>query len=178
MRITNYIGIGLVLALASVAATAQVHRHSTGSPYAGMEARTVKALSAEQIADLQAGRGMGLALTAELNGYPGPLHVIEHAAALQLTSDQERRTRTLFAEMKAETIPLGQRLIAEETRLDRAFADRTITPDTLKEATAAIGATQAMLRAAHLRFHLAQVEVLTRDQTRQYNELRGYLRRH
>jgi hypothetical protein len=43
------------------------------SPYAGMQTRPIKALSAEQVADLKAGRGMGLAMAAELNGYPGPL---------------------------------------------------------------------------------------------------------
>ena len=37
-------------------------------PYAGMQTRQIKALSAEQIADLKAGRGMGLAMAAELNG--------------------------------------------------------------------------------------------------------------
>ena len=46
-------------------------------PYAGMQARAIKALSAEQIADLKAGRGLSLALAAELNGYPGPRHVLE-----------------------------------------------------------------------------------------------------
>ena len=52
------------------------------SPYAGMQARPIKALSSEQIADLKAGRGMGLALTAELNGYPGPAHLLELADKL------------------------------------------------------------------------------------------------
>jgi hypothetical protein len=32
------------------------------SPYAGMQTRTIKALSEQQVADLKAGRGMGLAL--------------------------------------------------------------------------------------------------------------------
>jgi hypothetical protein len=59
------------------------------SPYSGMETRSVKALS-EQIADLEAGRWMGLALAAELNGYPGPTHVLELAEALTLTSKQRR----------------------------------------------------------------------------------------
>src|SRR5215216_2241767 len=55
---------------------------ATASPYAGLQARPLKALSEAQIADLRAGRGMTLALAAELNGYPGPLHVIELADAL------------------------------------------------------------------------------------------------
>ena len=52
------------------------------TPYAGFEKRAIKALSEQQIADLRAGRGMTLALAAELNGYPGPVHVLEHAEQL------------------------------------------------------------------------------------------------
>jgi hypothetical protein len=32
------------------------------TPYAGMQSRTVKALSEQQVADLNAGRGMGMAV--------------------------------------------------------------------------------------------------------------------
>jgi hypothetical protein len=139
-----------------------------------MQQRPVKALSEQQIGDLRAGRGMGLALPAELNDYPGPIHVLEHADALALTPEQRRRTQALYEAMKTEAIPLGVRLIERESELDRAFATRTITPQTLAETTAAIGATQGALRAAHLRYHLAQVEVLTSEQVRRYAELRGY----
>jgi hypothetical protein len=52
------------------------------SPYSGMQTRSIKALSEQQVADLTAGRGMGLALAAELNGYPGPFHVLELADKL------------------------------------------------------------------------------------------------
>src|SRR5215216_1246596 len=76
--------------------------------------------------------------------------------------------------MKSEAIALGERLIGEETALDRAFADRTITPQLLADATAAIGRTQAALRATHLRYHLAQAELLSPEQMRRYAELRGY----
>jgi hypothetical protein len=66
-------------AAALVAGAAAARAETAQQPYAGLEARSVKALSEQQIADLRAGRGMSLALPAELNGYPGPLHVIEHA---------------------------------------------------------------------------------------------------
>src|ERR1044071_555046 len=100
-------------------------------PYSGLEARPTKALSAQQIEDLRQGRGMGLALAAELNGYPGPSHVIELAQRLDLTPPQLERSRALFDAMKAETIPIGERLIAQEMQLDRLFATRTVTPETL-----------------------------------------------
>ena len=96
-------------------------------PYAGLQGRSIKALSEQQIADLRAGRGMGLALAAELNGYPGPLHVLEFANDLDLTSQQRAKVQELFAAMKAEALPLGERLIAQEAELDKAFASKTIT---------------------------------------------------
>jgi Spy/CpxP family protein refolding chaperone len=139
-----------------------------------MEARPVKALSDRQVADLRAGRGMGMALPAELNGYPGPLHVLEMADALGLTPEQRERVRGLREAMTAETVPLGERLITEEAALDREFASRTVTPASLDAATAAIGRTQAALRAAHLRYHLTMMEVLTPEQVSRYGELRGY----
>ena len=83
-------------------------------PYAGLEQRTVKALSEQQIADLRAGRGMGLALPAELNGYPGPSHVLENADALGLSAEQREHTKGLFEAMKAEAVPVGERLIEQE----------------------------------------------------------------
>ena len=84
-----------------------IARAQTPQPYAGLETRRIKALSDQQIADLKAGRGMGLALAAELNGYPGPIHAIELADKLGLSPDQIAKLRELFESMKAETIPLG-----------------------------------------------------------------------
>jgi hypothetical protein len=144
------------------------------SPYAGMEGRAVKALSDQQIADLEAGRGMGLALAAELNFYPGPVHVLELADALQLSNEQRTATKALLDAMKAETIPLGRQIIAEETALDRLFAARRITRTSLDAATSRLGAAHGDLRAAHLRYHLVMTEMLTPAQLTRYAELRGY----
>jgi hypothetical protein len=166
--------IVLAVGLAMCASVAQAQHGLSHTPYAGLESRPVKALSDQQLADLRAGRGMGLALPAELNGYPGPVHVLEHAGSLNLSADQQSRVGALYEAMKAEAIPLGERLIAEEADLDHQFAGRTVTPASLNVATAKIGRTQAELRAAHLRYHLATVEVLSSDQIRRYAELRGY----
>jgi hypothetical protein len=143
-------------------------------PYAGLQSRTIKALSDQQVADLRAGRGMGLALAAELNGYPWPSHVLELAGELGLTDAQRARVEELFAAMKAETIPIGEKLLAEEADLNGQFAARTVTPASLAAATRNIGATQAELRAAHLKYHLATADVLPEAQMRRYAELRGY----
>ena len=153
--------------LSSAAAIAQ-------GPYAGMQARTIKALSQEQVSDLSAGRGMGLALAAELNGYPGPAHVLELADKLELSPDQRSRIETLFNSMKAEAQPLGAKLIEGESDLDRLFASRSITPESLKASTAAIAVTQGALRETHLKYHLSTAAMLTPEQMHRYAELRGY----
>jgi hypothetical protein len=165
----------LALGLLPAAAPAQ-HQHQPGQhqPYAGQQTRPVKALSDEQIADLKAGRGMGLALAAELNGYPGPLHVLELAAPLGLSEAQRARMAELFSAMKAEAMVLGEKLIEAETDLDRQFASRAVTEASLVEGVRSIAAVQGELRAAHLKYHLASVEVLTSQQVARYAELRGY----
>lgn len=159
----------VVLSVAATNALAQ-----TAQPYSGMQSRPIKSLSQSQVDDLRAGRGMGLALAGELNGYPGPLHVIELAERLSLSPEQRAQMEKLFTEMKSETIAIGERLIAEEHALDRLFAERSVTRESLDAATDAIGRTQGALRAAHLRYHLAAAAILSPAQTARYAELRGY----
>jgi Spy/CpxP family protein refolding chaperone len=163
------IAIAIGICLAAGVAFAQSHQ-----PYAGLQDRSIKALSEQQVADLKAGRGMGLALAAELNGYPGPLHVVELSDKLGLTAEQLARAQQLFESMKQEAIPLGARLIEQEADLDRQFAGRTITLETLKAATTSIAITQGRLREGHLKYHLATAAILTPVQMQQYQELRGY----
>jgi hypothetical protein len=45
---------------------------------------------------------------------------------------------------------------------------------TLAAVTEEIGATQARLRQAHLKYHLAMMEVLSPAQVERYRHLRGY----
>ena len=147
---------------------------SAQAPYAGMQARPIKALSAEQIADLRAGRGMSLALPAELNGWPGPMHVLELADRLGLDAAQRSRMQQLMATMRAAAIAAGERVIAAEAALDALFAERHATPAAVDAAAAAAGEAQAALRAVHLRTHLDTAAVLTPAQIARYNVLRGY----
>jgi hypothetical protein len=162
------------IVLVALVASSSMALAQDQQPYGGMETRSIKTLSDEQIADLKAGRGMGLALAAELNGYPGPAHAIELADKIGLSTDQLAQVRALFNAMKAETIPIGAALIDQERALNAEFADRTVTPVSLEAATGRIGMTQATLRAAHLKYHLATNAILSAEQVTRYNELRGY----
>lgn len=142
------------------------------SPYAGGQSRPIQALSERQLSDLSAGRGMGLALVAELNGYPGPSHVL--ANQLGLSSEQRTKVEELFAAMKTKTTSIGNRLIEEESSLDRKFANRIVSPESLRSATTGISNTQGELREAHLKYHLLTAALLDNDQLEKYARLRGY----
>src|SRR5262249_36254588 len=132
----SYFWRGALAGLAVVAAESETAAQTPATqPYAGLQIREIKALSDEEITDLKAGRGMGLALAAELNGYPGPRHVLELAEQLELSEPQRAGIGQLFDSMKAESVPIGEKLLAAERDLNRQFVERTITPDRLKVAT-------------------------------------------
>ena len=119
----------LLLLAAALIVSCNVASAQSSQPYAGLEHRPIKAMSHQQIDDLRAGRGMGLALAAELNGYPGPSHVLELGDRLDLTADQRIQVQRLFDAMKQEAVPLGNKLVEQETELDRLFSARVVTSE-------------------------------------------------
>ena len=150
------------------------------SPYVGEEVRGIVALSQEDIDGLLAGAGTplgGMAKPAELNGYPGPRHVLDafEAGQFDLDDSQLGEIERLYAEMQSEAIPLGERLIEIEQAIDDAFSHGTISEAFLEERLAASAEVYAELRLVHLSHHLATVEVLSPDQVVHYNQLRGYV---
>ena len=143
-------------------------------PYAGQQARSIKSLSDDEIAALRKGEGMGMAKAAELNGYPGPAHLLELAGQLGLTEIQQRDVHSIFDRMSAAAKPLGRELIAQEQALDQLFAKGEITPDRLAAATTAIAELQGRLRAVHLSAHLETRALLNAEQIARYQQLRGW----
>jgi hypothetical protein len=96
-------------------------------PYSGQEQREIKALSREEVDHYLSGAGLGMAKAAELNRYPGPMHVLEFADNLNLTADQRKRTQAIFDEMKSQVLPLGKQLVEKERELDTRLASETIS---------------------------------------------------
>lgn len=160
-----------VLALAQLFSTAG---HASESAYAGLQDRPIKTLSAEDADALLAGRGMGFAMAAELNGYPGPRHVLEHADALSLDDGQQLATEALMQAHLERARALGAELVAAERALDEAFGRRSIDADRLDELVAAAARLRGRLRAEHLRTHLQQTALMSAEQIHRYKELRGY----
>lgn len=169
MRILTTVMFVLAALAVAPAATAE-----TASPYAGWQARDIKALSDDQIRDLQDGRGMGLALPAELNGYPGPRHVLDLGPSLDLSAHQQSAFEELFAEMQAEARRLGAAILAREAALEQAFRSGAVTEAELRDDLTELGDLQGRLRFTHLRYHLAAKSLLSPHQVARYNALRGY----
>ena len=78
---------------------AGTHAGAIHSPYAGQEERGIKALPQADVEGLLAGAGTpfgGMAKPAELNGYPGPRHVLDavEAGEFEITGKQKIRIET------------------------------------------------------------------------------------
>lgn len=144
------------------------------SPYAGQERREIKSLSGEEIRDLEEGAGMGFAKPAELNGYPGPRHVLDLADALELDAEQLRRVQLSFDRMQRRAVAAGRELVDAERALDSLFAASAPTAESLAEAIRHAAEARARVRLAHLEAHLETRALLTPPQVESYVRLRGY----
>ncbi len=152
--------------------------HASGSdntsPYAGQEQRNIKALSNSEINGFLNGEGMGFAKAAELNGYPGPKHVLELKDALGLPQEQVAKVSAVFDRMKADAVRIGHEIVENETSLEASFRQGSVSAESLKGQTAEIERLKGELRYAHLAAHLETKAVMTPEQIAKYNELRGY----
>jgi hypothetical protein len=146
----------------------------TASPYAGMERRDLKALSEADIEELRRGGGWGLALAAELNGAPGPAHLLELKDQIALSPEQVAGIEAIFAAMKAEALPAGEKLIATEAAIEAAFRAGAMPEDELRALIGEAEAARADLRFIHLKRHLETPPLLRSEQITRYRELRGY----
>jgi len=144
------------------------------SKYIGEEHRKIKSLSPDDIKELKNGGGWGLAKAAELNGVPGPAHILEMESKINLTSDQRKKIQAIYNQMKTEAGALGKQLIHLEENLNAHFSNRTINQALLEKTVQDITSVRAKLRIVHLSTHLQTPNILTSEQISLYNKLRGY----
>lgn len=117
---------------------------------------------------------MGFAKPAELNGYPGPMHVLELADKLGLSTPQREATQQLMQRHKAEVRDLGKQFVEAETEMEQRFATRTVNDDALAQSLRKSADLQRRIRESHLSTHLKQTAPLTPEQIGAYAQLRGY----
>ncbi len=158
----------------AVTAPAQADTSPYAGPYAGEETREIKALSESDLDELRRGGGWGLALAAELNGVPGPAHLLELKDRIGLSAAQVEAIEAIFARMQADARAAGARLIAAEAAIEAAFRAGDLGPEELRALIDRAAAARADLRHVHLLRHLETPPLLSADQIARYNALRGY----
>lgn len=144
------------------------------SKYVGEENRQIKSLSPDDIEELKKGGGWGLAKAAELNGVPGPAHILEMGDKIDLGDNQRTEIQKLYDEMNGEAVALGEELIRLEMELNSGFSNRVMNQETLEKSVREIENVRAKLRIVHLSTHLQTPKILSDKQIVLYNELRGY----
>jgi Spy/CpxP family protein refolding chaperone len=146
------------------------------SPYAALPGVGATGLLPQEVESLARGEGMALAMAAELNGYPGPRHLLDAAAAgqLELRPDQREALTRLYDGMLAEAKAKGQEILRAEEELAMRFRHGHIDEAGLSEILSQIGQLRAGLRLIHLRTHLETRGLLTPGQIARYKTVRGY----
>ena len=167
MTLTKTSGFVFLLLAGAVTST-----DAQESPYVGLEQRPIKALSQDQIDEYLQGHGMGMALAAELNGYPGPKHVLEMASDLQLSSAQTQEVQNIFESMHVQSVALGRKIVAFEEELDELFRAGEIDDVSLEKNLAALAAAQGKLRKVHLAAHVETRALLSPEQIDRYIQAR------
>ena len=147
------------------------------SPYVGQELRDIKSLSDNDVQSLQNGTGEafgGIAKLAELNGYPGPRHVLDMASELRLTDGQRMEIELIYQNMSNKAKSIGVAIIDIEQDIDEAFANKTITQENIKLMLDKSADLYGRLRFVHLSAHLDTAQMLATEQVQMYNTVRGY----
>ena len=175
------VGPGIWLVLVSVLALPWGAALSAGEPSATVPSTepplpALRSLGVEEIRGLRQGEGMGLARPAELNGYPGPAHVLEAArqGGLDLYADQRQAIERIYAAAKAEARALGQQILSLEAALEAGFRSGRMSEDDLARRLEEIGRRRTALRLVHLRAHLLTTALLRPEQVEEYYQFRGY----
>jgi len=174
MRVTYFALVMMALPVVALSQTHNGGHGSTPSAYAGEETRLIKTLSEEDLSEIARGGGWGLARAAELNGVPGPTHLLELAEEIALTEQQRADIEAVRAQMQANAITAGERFIAAEQALDAAFQQGPPDAEALERLVAKAAQARAALRLVHLNAHLLTLPLLTDAQVSQYSVLRGY----
>ena len=149
-------------------------RQTAQSPYSDQLTSPVRGLSAQEVDNLLNGRGAGYATTAELNSYPGPLHILELQDQLEVSNEQIQQIESVFQKMNAQAKALGQSIVEREQALSAAFENNKINRSELQTQTQQLAELYGKLRATHLEAHLAVTPLLSPEQIATYDNLRGY----
>ncbi|HEY1025202.1 MAG TPA: hypothetical protein VGE26_08570 [Sphingobacteriaceae bacterium] len=136
----------------------------------------VKSLTDQEYADFRAGKEMGFARVAKLNGYPSPLEVNQLGKELKLSTSQKAQLEKIIDAWRFKAKEMGGFIVAQEAKLNTLFASGKISDGAVIYYTNKIGLYWGEVRNAHLQAYLKTRSVLTAEQLRKYNRLKGYIK--
>ncbi len=142
--------------------------------YEGQQNREIKALSTDEVKQYLSGAGMGYAKPAELNRFPGPMHVLELADKLELTREQRARTKVLMDDHKAEARRIGAKRVESERAIERLFRSGKVDEMALAMGVREAAVLEGEYRMSHLETHRRMRALLSEEQVAFYVRLRGY----
>jgi hypothetical protein len=117
--------------------------------------------------------GMGQAKYAEMNGYPGPKHVLDLAVQLKLGEEQKASVQSFYNEMSLRAKEVAKQIIQIEQELNSAFAQGLVVEKSVRNDCEEIGRLRGKLRSIHLVAHMKTKEVLSATQIAMYKKLRS-----
>ena len=142
--------------------------------YEGQQNREIKALSADEVKQYLSGAGMGYAKPAELNRFPGPMHVLELADKLDLTPEQRALTKALMDAHKAEARAVGAKRVEAERAIEMLFRSGKVEGTALEKGVKEAAVLEGEYRMTHLETHRRMRALLSDEQVARYVRLRGY----
>ena len=125
---------------------------------------------------LEKSEGAGMASYADINGYPGPKHVLEMQESLKLTDNQIKDISAIIDEMSENARATGELIVAKERELESSFRLGKANESHTKQLATEIGSLRGALRSVHLTAHIQAKSILTKEQIAIYMTLRhkGY----
>jgi uncharacterized protein (DUF305 family) len=134
----------------------------------------IRGLSPGEAHAIGAGEGAGMARAAELNGIPGPRHVLDLAEQLGLTPGQHAEITAIHATMHEEAIRVGQAYLDAQHAFEQQLRDPARRGQALTTQHPEVTTLHGELQRTHLRAHVATASVLSEEQIATYNTLRGH----
>lgn len=133
----------------------------------------IRSLPGRDIVALAGGEGGGLAKIADLNGYPGPRHVLDMDAHLNLTTRQREQLRQVMSTMEADAKEVATRYLSALAQLEEDTRQGSLSGDQFLKRYRAVEALRTELGAVHLITHFKTKDLLTPAQVATYYKPQG-----
>ncbi len=133
----------------------------------------IPSLTIKQYNAYKNGDNLELAKEAEINHFPDPFYVLSFEKDLGLTATQKTQIQAIQNSRKFKAVEMGRFILDQEKKLNELFSSYKINEGMLIFYTNKIGLYHGELKNAHLKAHYATRKILSLEQIKKYDKLRG-----